>query len=167
MDLPTVARMANESSDKATWTVYPSLLSSLETEKWQLEFEAACCALYSGRFADAVAIFDSKLPKSYSKPILALQRADMLTNQGLEHDRIKLIQAALADLSETLPELSSVRLLMQFMLADAEFWAYGRIEPVLNMIHTVKERLSLRDIGDLSDVEVLQDSLHCRWIILT
>ena len=138
---------------RATWTAYPSLLSSLPQEQ-RVALEEAASAHYCGRYAEAHSIFHSRLPPSSSIPILALQRADMLTSQGCEHERIDLLQAALAAVSMTEPELEPVRLLMEMMLADALYWAYGEMNPAIDLLPVVRKLLRRSGIENLSDIEV-------------
>jgi hypothetical protein len=138
-----------------TWTAYPSLLSSLPEHVQRVALEDAACAHYCGRYQDAEAIFDSRLPKSQTKPILALQRADMLTSQGREHDRISLLKLALQDPAVNREELKSIQLLLKFMLADAEFWAFGQTEAAVDLLPTVRTHIRSRGIKNLSDVEVI------------
>ncbi len=141
---------------RASWTLYPSLISTLEDPNQQDAFESACCAQYCGRFEDGAAIYLTELPASEMKPVLALQHADMLTQQGSEHARIELLRLALANLPTNADEgdLAGVRLLMQLMVADAEFWAEGKTEPAVKIIPAVREVFQRRNIQGLSDIEV-------------
>lgn len=150
-----------------TWTAYPSLLSNLISEAERDALERAAAAQYCGRYRDAKSIFDSQLSASHTLPILTLQRADMLTAQGCEHERMHLLEKALKR-----PDLehhpASVRLLMQLMLADAQFWARGKISmsngphstpDVVELLrHTRKaleEQVNGAGIQSLSDIDVL------------
>lgn len=71
--------MAGVNQEKPYWTLYPSLLSILKIEQERNHLEEAAMANRCGRFADAKAILDHKLPPSSSIPMLALEHADMLT----------------------------------------------------------------------------------------
>lgn len=137
-----------------TWTAYPSLLPSLPPEE-RVALEDAACAHYCGRYQEASVIFDSRLPESHTKPLLALQRADMLAAQGLEHDRIKLLKQTLDTLPDKEVALAPVRLLFTFMLADAEFWAFGKMKDVVSLLPAVRKHLGSCGIDHLSDVEVI------------
>jgi hypothetical protein len=139
----------------STWTAYPSLLSSLPEDAQRAALEDAACAHYCGRYQDAEVIFDSKLPKSHTKPILALQRADMLTSQGREHERISLLKLALQDPAVNEEEHKSVQLLLKFMLADARLWAFGQTEAAVDLLPTVRTYIRSRGINNLSDVDVI------------
>jgi hypothetical protein len=148
--------MAEPSTEPTgTWTAYPSLLSSLPEVAQRAALEDAACAHYCGRYQDAEAVFDSKLPESHTKPILALQRADMLTSQGREHERISQLKLALQDPAVNEEELKSVQLLLKFMLADAEFWAFGQTKAAVDLLPTVRTHIRSRGINNLSDVEVI------------
>jgi hypothetical protein len=136
-----------------TWTIYPSLLASLKSQKQRDYLERAACAHLCGRFTESTSIFDSDLPPSHLVPILTLQKADMLTTQGLEHDRIKLLQQALAHGSKqdvSTPEHK----LIELMLADAEYWAYGKLKNALDKARGIKKWLKNSTIKDLSDIAV-------------
>ena len=147
--------MAQTSShSNGTWTAYPSLLASLPREEHRHALEEAACAHYCGRYTDAHSIFDSRLPESSTSPILALQRADLMTSQGLEHDRIKLLQSALEMVRASKENPRSIRLLMELMLADAQFWAFGEMSPAVDLLPSVRALLRASGLGNLSDVEV-------------
>jgi hypothetical protein len=141
-----------------TWTPYPSLLATLPLEEHRRAFENAARAHSCGRYQDGQTIFDSDLPESSTIPILALQRADMLTTQGHEKERIKLLQAALEVTSTT---ESSIRLLMELMLADARFWALGEMQPAIDLIPKVRKLLRSSGMENLSDVYVSSLSSRC------
>ena len=108
-----------------------------------------------GRFTDADALYEHDLPTSSSIPMLAMEHADMLTTQGLERDRIKLLEATLNN-----PELtndgpaSDERLLLELMLLDAYFWAYGKMEGLMDKARRVRDHVSQVDINNLNDLEV-------------
>ncbi|KAH8886506.1 hypothetical protein GQ53DRAFT_875052 [Thozetella sp. PMI_491] len=140
----------------AKWTLYPSLLYTLENPKQRDAFESACCAQYCGRFEDGAAIYLTDLPASETKPVLALQHADMLTHQGRDNARIELLRLALANLPTNADEsgLAGVRLLMECMVADAEFWAEGKTKPAVKNIEAVKEFFQGRNIQGLNDIEL-------------
>lgn len=138
-----------------TWTAYPSLLLSPPEDVQRVALEDAACAHYSGRYQDAEAIFTSKLPASHTEPILALQRADMFTTQGREHECIGLLKLALQDPAVNEEQLKSMQLLLRFMLADAELWALGQIEAVVDLLPTIRRHIRSRDIKNLLDVEVV------------
>ncbi len=132
------------------------MLSSLNPEE-QTALEEAACAHYCGRYQDCDAIFASKLPPSPEKAIIALQRADMLTSQGLEQERVTLIKRTLASFpqeDEGAENLQAVRFLLEFMLIDAEYWAFGNLEAAAKFLPLVRNRLDLVTIENLSDTEV-------------
>ena len=137
-----------------TWTAYPSLLASLPPEE-RAALEDAASAHYCGRYQEASTIFDSRLPKSHTKPLLALQRADMLTAQGREHDRIHMLKQALDMLPDQEVALAPVRLLFTFMLANAECWASGKMKDAVSLLPAVRRHLASCGIDHLSDVEVI------------
>ena len=143
------------SQSLGTWTVFPSLLPTLLQEEQRAALEEAAFAQACGRYRDAHSVFDSRLPKSSTLPILALQRADMLSAQGCEHERSTLLQAALQVVSTTETALSPVRLLMEMMLADAQFWAFGEMDPAVGLLPSVRDLLRTSGMENLSDVEVI------------
>ena len=108
-----------------------------------------------GRFADAKALFENSLPTSSSIPTLAMEHADMLTTQGVERDRIKILEATLHKHAMRKDGVAtSERLLLELMLVDAHFWVYGKMEGLLDKARQVREHVSRVDINNLSDVEV-------------
>lgn len=137
-----------------TWTAYPSLLSELESEEHRNALEEAACAHYCGRYSDAEEIFKNQLPESHTKPILALQHADMYTKQGLEHERIRLLQLALKSAGSDAALDASVKLLMRFMIEDAEMYVHGKLEGVKDLLVEARTHLRPIAIANLSDVQV-------------
>ena len=147
--------MADLDQEKTCWTLYPPLLSILKTEKERNRLEEAAMAHQCGRFTDADALYEHDLPTSSSIPMLAMEHADMLTTQGLERDRVKLLEATLDS-----PELtndgavSNERLLLELMLLDAYFWAYGKMEGLMDKARRVRDHVSQVDMNILNDLEV-------------
>ena len=141
-------------TNQTTWTAFPSLLTTLESDEGRVALEEAACAHYCGRYEDAAAIFDSTLPASSALPILTLQRADMLTMQGKEHERIKLLNEALHSAEARSDVTNSSRLLMRFMLADALFWAFGIMRNAVDLLPQIRRHLQERRMECLSDIDV-------------
>ena len=135
-----------------TWTPYPALISTLPKSDQQSPLEEAACAHYCGRYADATSIFNNRLPPSHSSLLLALQRADMLTTQGCEPERVTLLKDTIASTGGTIS--GSERLLLELMLADAEYWTRGKTKPLARCISIVHHSLHEKDLQSLSDVEV-------------
>ena len=147
--------MAGLDQGKSCWALYPPLLSILKTEKERDHLEEAAMAHQCGRFADANALYEHNLPTSSSIPMLAMEHADMLTTQGLERDRIKLLEATLNNHELTNNGVeTNERLLLELMLLDAYFWAYGKMEGLLDKARQVREQVSQAEIKNLSDIEV-------------
>ena len=147
--------MAGLDQEQSCWTLYAPLLSILKTEKERNHLEEAAMAHQCGRFIDANAIFEHNLPMSSSIPLLAMEHADMLTTQGLERDRIKLLEATLNKHELTNNGVATnERLLLELMLLDAYFWAYGKMKGLLDKARQVREQVSQVDINNLSDLEV-------------
>ena len=147
--------MAGLDQEKTCWAIYPPLLSILKTEKERSHLEEAAMAHQCGRFADSSAIYEHNLPTSSSIPMLAMEHADMLTTQGLERDRIKLLERTLNSHEVTNNGLATTeRLLLELMSLDAYFWAYGKMEGLLDKALQVREQVSLVDMKNLSDLEV-------------
>lgn len=144
----------------ATWTIYPSLLSTLEGQSLRDTLEKAVCAHHCSRFEDAAIIFHAQLPKSTRVPILALEQSDMLTTQGKEHERIALLKKAIeneeiwsASLEDEFTRLL-VKQLMQLLLADAEYWAFGKLKPLLDEARRMRQLLQGIKEPKLTDIEV-------------
>lgn len=147
--------MAGLDQVKTCWTLYSPLLSILKTEEERNHLEEAAMAYQCGRFTDAKALFDQSLPTSSSIPMLAMQHADMLTTQGVERERIKILKATLHDHELTnYGHSTNERLLLELMLLDAYYWAYGKMEGLLSKARQVRERVSQVEINNLSDLEV-------------
>lgn len=147
--------MAGLDQETSCWTLYSPLLSLLKTEKERNHLEEAAMAHQCGRFADANALYEHNLPLSSSIPMLAMEHADMLTTQGLERNRIKLLEVTLNNNELTNNGVATnERLLLELMLFDAYFWAYGKMEGSLDKARQVRERVSQVNINSLSDLEV-------------
>ena len=153
--------MAKSDLEKSCWTLYPPLLSILKTEQERNHLEEAAMAHHCGRFADAKALFDHNLPISSSIPMLAMEHADMLTTQGTERERINLLEATLHNHALTNNGVATnERLLLELMLLDAHYWAYGKMEGLLEKARQIRERVSQVDINELSDLEVSFEELE-------
>ena len=139
--------MAQPDQEESHWTRYPPLLSILKTEKERYHLEEAAMAYQCGRFVDAKALFDIDLPPSSSIPMLAMEHADMLTTQGVERERIKLLEA-------TLHNHKIEHLLLELMLLDTIYWAYRKMEGLLDKAREIRTWVSQVNIKDLSDLEV-------------
>ena len=154
-------KMAELDQKQSCWSLYPTLLSVLKTDNERNHLEEAAMAWQCGRFADAKALFDHNLPPSFSIPMLAMEHADMLTTQGVERERIKILDAALHDNKHTNNGVTTdERLLLELMLLDAYYWAYGKMEGLLEKARQVREWVSQVDIKDLSDLEVSFEDLR-------
>ena len=152
--------MAGSDQEKSFWTLYPPLLSILKTEKERNHLEEAAMAHQCGKFVDAKALFHNNLPASSSIPMLAMEHADMLTTQGVERERIELLKATLHNLELTNDGVATnERLLLELMLLDAFYWAYGKMEGLLDKARQVSERISQVAINNLSDLEVSFEDL--------
>lgn len=145
---------------RASWTNYPSLLGSLTKDKHRHALEGAALAQQCGRYDDANAIFHDQLPEASTIPILTLQRADGLTMQGCCHERIFLLEAALETVSPKDAASASIRMLMALMLADAQYWALGEMDPALSILPRVRSQLRKTGVDNLSDIEVSLLSRH-------
>ena len=147
--------MAELNQEQSSWTLYPALLSILSTEKERNDLEEAAMAHQCGRFADAKALFDYSLPTSSSIPLLAMEYADVLTTQGVERERIKLLEATLNNLELTNHGVTTnERLLLELMLLDAYYWAYGKMRGLLDKARQVRQWVSQVNIYNLGDLEV-------------
>lgn len=151
---PNFVAMDNQNGDfRGTWTAYPSLLNELGSEAHQNALENAACAHYCGRYDEAEIIFEHQLPKSDTKLILTLQRADMYRSQSLEQRRARLLQSFLGVIEKDKSTEESVKLLIRLMLADSELWTHGRLNGVVECISRVRAYLRPRGIENLSDVD--------------
>ena len=143
----TFERMAGLDQERTCWTLYPPLLSILKTDKERNHLEEAAMANQCGRFTDANALYEHNLPMSSSIPMLAMEHADMLTTQGLERDRVKLLETTLNSHELTNNGVATnERLLLELMLSDAYFWAYGKMGGLLDKARQVRDHVSQVDI---------------------
>jgi len=67
---------------------------------------------------------------------------------------ISLLKLVLQEPAVNTAELKSVQLLLKFMLVDAECWAFGQIEDVVDLLPKVRTSVRSRGFNSLSDVEV-------------
>jgi hypothetical protein len=146
--------MDSKGENMATWTAYASLLKTLQTEK-QSSLEAVAEARQCGRYNEAHKYFKSSLPNANSLPILAFEYADLLTDQGLESDRVAFLEEAVHLLQ--LSEESNERRLLDLMLADAQLWAYGSLRNAVEVTRGSRSWLGGDPTDHLSDLRV---SLH-------
>lgn len=147
--------MAGLKQDRPCWTLYSPLLSILRTEQEYDYLEEAVMASQCGKYLEARAIFDNKLPSSFSIPMLAMQHADVLTNQGLERERLQLLEKTLDSYeNEGDGEASMERLLLELMEFDASYWAYGKMKGLLDKARQVRERVAKVNVDSLGDLEV-------------
>ena len=87
--------------------------------------------------------------------MLAMQHADMLTAQGAERERVQLLEATLHSHEPTDDgDAKMERLVLEFMFLDASYWAYGKMEGLLDKARQVRGRVCQVDIDKLSDLEV-------------
>ena len=146
--------MAGINQEPPCWTLYPLLLSTLKQEQDYKHLEEAAMAHQCGRYADAKALFEHKLPPSSSIPLLAMQRADMLTTQGVERERIQLLKATLRSFNSTDDGHATMEyLLLELMLLDASYWASGKMEGLLDKALQVRTRICQVEMDKLSDLE--------------
>ena len=150
---------------QAYWTLYPSLLSILKTEEERNDLEEAAMAWRCGRFAEAKEYFHHKLPISSSIPMLAMEYADLLALQGLERERIKILEATLENHEPTNDRAAILEhLLLQLMQSFAYFFAHGKMVGLLPKARQIRELVSQAEIDHLSDVQVgfiLLQSANC------
>lgn len=147
--------MVGSQQERPYWTLYSPLLSILQTEQECGYLEEAVMASECGKYLDARAIFDHKLPPSFSIPMLAMQYADVLTNQGLERERFQLLKKTLDSYEDVGDgEASMERLLLELMTLDASYWAYGRMNGLLNKARQLREWVAKVNVDRLRDLEV-------------
>ena len=130
------------------------LLNTLARPADRELLEDAACAHYCGRYQDADVIFKTRLPAAHQQAPLALQYADMMTNQGREPERIQLLQQTLETLPTENQGLEPARLLLRFMLSDAHLWASGDMTSSVQMLPEVQRYLRFRGIENLNDIGV-------------
>ena len=147
--------MARLIQETPCWTLYPSFLSILKTEQDRRYLEKAVMAYQCGRYNEAKELFDFKLPPSFSIPILAMQRADMLSAQGMELERAQLLKAALNSYEFADDrDATMMRLLLELMHVDANFWAFGKMAGLLDKARQIRRYVCQVKIDALSDLEV-------------
>ena len=147
--------MAASEQETPCWTLYSPLLSTLETEQERDHLEEAVMASQCGKYLDSREIFDHRLPSSVSIPMLAMQYADVLTNQGLERERVHLLRKTLDSYEDLGPgEASTERLLLELMILDASYWADGKMKGLLKKASQLRTRVAKINVNTLGDLEV-------------
>ena len=147
--------MARLNEQKPCWTSYPPLLSMCQTDQERDNLDEAAMAHRCGRFSDAKAIFDRLSIPIHSTPMLTMELADMLTTQGDERERIRLLETTLRThkaIDDTKTTIE--RLLLELMLMDAHFWAGGRMKGLLTKCRQIAAQLSHIGYTNLDYVEV-------------
>jgi hypothetical protein len=146
--------MDSKGEATATWTAYPSLLGTLPTEK-RCFLEAVAEARQCGRHNEAHKTLKDNLPNPNSLPLLAFEYADLLTDQGLEGDRAAFLEQTIRYLQLTGD--SNERRLLNLMLADAQFWAYGSLRNAVKVARESRSWLGGDPTDPLDDLRV---SIH-------
>lgn len=141
--------MAALDREKSCWTLYPPLLSILKTERERNYLEEAAMAYRCGRFADARALFNHNLPLRSTIPMLAMEHADLLTTQGVERERIKILEATLHNHEVTNDRVAIIeRLLLELMLLDALGGLLYKARQIRKLVSQVAmEHLSYLEVG--------------------
>lgn len=144
--------MDPQTTPKATWTAYPELLASENDPRIKDWIEGAAEARQCGRYREAHQIFSERLPDPATRPLLALEYADLLTDQGLERDR----QAFLTRAASSLQSNATVeqRLLVDLMQADARIWAEGRLHEALASAREIRNRIAIPSFDNLPGIQV-------------
>ncbi len=145
-----------EAEQAVSWLSCPSLLSSCSLSSDQRELlEEAACARLCGRFQEAEAIFDSKLPPSYTISILALEHTTTLSLSGRVYQQLELLQKHKQTLSSVEEQHSSLALLLEINLAIARWDALGQqASDGWNVLSRLRGYFRGRGLNDLSDTEV-------------
>lgn len=138
-------------TSRATWTAFPSLLTSLSPEE-QLLLEQASEARQCGLHQIARDIFDERFPNKDRKPILIFEYADLLTDQGLEGERASFLHKCMTNSS--LPHDSDEHYLLNLMLADAKMWAFGNLEIAVQTARQSQSWLDVNPKDSISDLQI-------------
>ena len=132
--LPNGAEAGSQESLPVRWSTFPTLLSLLDTSK-VAALEDVVCAHHCGRFDEATTIIKETWANPHESPIVAMEYSDMLTTQGLEHERLDLIKATLQHMdiqdATELDRGDEIKELMRLMLADALYWVNGSLSTAL------------------------------------
>ncbi|KAF2092543.1 hypothetical protein NA57DRAFT_62410 [Rhizodiscina lignyota] len=158
-----VPSMAEQSTQNGSWTSYPSLLQTLLEKAHREALEDAACSHSFGRYDDAAATFNSRLPPTHTSLLLTLQRADMLADQGLQRERMELLENGIEHLSSSCK--ASEQILLRFMLADAKLWVFGHMRQIESILADVRRHMQNVNIQDLSDVEFRIVTLYHHTVV--
>ena len=128
-------------------------MSNDEPISVDIAVEARVC----GHYQKAVTILTAKHPETSTEPRLLLEYASLLAAQGLEHDRAVFLQGALERIklqgsNESMPQ-SFVHLL-ELLLADAEYWAFGKWSLAVKAMRKAQGWLRTANANSLTDDEV-------------
>lgn len=87
--------------------------------------------------------------------MLAMQHADMLTTQGVQRERVQLLEATLRSHKAVDDGVATMeRLVLELMFLDASFWAHGKMKGLLDKARQVRKCVCQCDINKLSDLDV-------------
>ena len=157
--------MAGSDEESPSWSLYLPLLNVLRSQSDRDLLEEAMMASQCGRYLDARAIFDEKLPPSTTIPMLAMQYADVLTDQGSERERLQHLETTLANYEmEADRQPSTEHLLLELMMLDAKFWAHGTLKGLMDKARQVRARIAMTDMDRLDDLEVMATRILCRMV---
>lgn len=143
-----------EQIESNTWTAYLTLLSTLPDDESRANLETAACAHYCGRYEDAERAFQRLPSASQLYPIVVFQRADMLSLQGRERERLRLLERASHQVLPGHLWTEPAQNLHKLMLADAEFWVHGRAKEACDVLAATKEHFRSMRMIEMSDIEV-------------
>lgn len=154
-------KMADQNTKAAAWTAYPSLLETVDSPDIRADIELAAQARQCGRYAGAHEVFANRLPDAKTLPLLVYEYADLLTDQGLEGDRLKF----LSNDSFFQTPATGERQLLDLMLADAGLWVEGRLQDAVESARKSKHYLRSGSINDLSDIHVSIVQYRCSKLV--
>lgn len=147
-------KMASGTKDNASWTAYPSLLNTISSDDLVEAIERVAEARQLGRYDRAQVILDNELADLKSVPLVIFEQADLLTDQGLEGDRLSFLEKVKEHTS--LDRHSNEYKLICLMLTDAKFWVNGNLREALEGARQSRDWLSAGSLDELTDLQVGQ-----------
>jgi hypothetical protein len=136
------------------WGDYSDLYPTLNAGEIQ-SLERSILARRLGRLEESQRIFEAELPQPHLLPVLALEKASLLSRLGLERSRYLLLDLALRSQSQWRTKLSArEEELLSITCADARSLTFGATRRALQDARRFREEWTGPVIDEWTDIEV-------------
>ena len=122
-----------------------------------VSLETAAEARVCGRYHEAIQIFANQHAEASTEPGLILEYASLLAAQGLQYDRAIFLRGVLERIKMQESNESTPRTfvpLLELLLADAEYWAFGKWSRAVKAMRKAQAWLRTADVNSQTDDEV-------------